>query len=93
MIIVNGTIRAQGSQFSLNEVEVVTATIDLTEVTNYRASPSASLQALNIPVYQREQVDYRLSLPESEFDRSISPSLPRPLISHVPESEIANGPA
>jgi NAD+ synthase (glutamine-hydrolysing) len=93
MIIVNGTIRAQGSQFSLNEVEVVTCTVDLEEVWAYRASPSRGLQALNIPPYHREKVDYRLSPPDNAFDRDIRPSPARPLVTHVPESEIANGPA
>lgn len=32
MIVVNGDIVAQGSQFSLNDVEVVTATVDIEEV-------------------------------------------------------------
>jgi NAD+ synthase (glutamine-hydrolysing) len=32
MIVVNGNIVAQGSQFSLNDVEVVTATVDIEEV-------------------------------------------------------------
>lgn len=32
MIIVNGRLVAQGSQFSLNDVEVVTATLDLEDV-------------------------------------------------------------
>lgn len=32
MIVVNGDLVAQGSQFSLNDVEVVTATVDIEEV-------------------------------------------------------------
>lgn len=32
MIVVNGDVVAQGSQFSLNDVEVVTATVDIEEV-------------------------------------------------------------
>jgi NAD+ synthase (glutamine-hydrolysing) len=32
MIVINGNIVAQGSQFSLNDVEVVTATVDIEEV-------------------------------------------------------------
>lgn len=32
MIVINGEIVAQGSQFSLNDVEVVTATVDIEEV-------------------------------------------------------------
>lgn len=32
MIVINGEIVAQGSQFSLRDVEVVTATVDIEEV-------------------------------------------------------------
>lgn len=32
MIVVNGDVVAQGSRFSLNDVEVVTATVDIEEV-------------------------------------------------------------
>lgn len=32
MIVVNGDVVAQGSQFSLNDVEVVTATVDIEDV-------------------------------------------------------------
>lgn len=32
MIVVNGDVVAQGSQFSLNDVEIVTATVDIEEV-------------------------------------------------------------
>lgn len=32
MIVANGNVMAQGSQFSLNDVEVVTATIDIEDV-------------------------------------------------------------
>ncbi len=38
MIAVNGQIVAQGSQFSLKDVEVVTATVDLEDVRSYRGS-------------------------------------------------------
>jgi NAD+ synthase (glutamine-hydrolysing) len=40
MIIVNGRVVAQGSQFSLLDVEVVTATVDLEDVRAYRSSKS-----------------------------------------------------
>lgn len=32
LIVVNGQVVAQGSQFSLSEVEVITATVDLDDV-------------------------------------------------------------
>lgn len=43
MIVVNGNIVAQGSQFSLNDVEVVTATVDIEEVGLFAFSRKHSL--------------------------------------------------
>jgi len=46
MIVCNGEILAQGDQFSLKDVDVITATIDLNDVSSYRASiPSFGVQA------------------------------------------------
>ena len=42
MIVINGEIVAQGSQFSLNDVEVVTATVDIEE-----AAPTGATQAVD----------------------------------------------
>ena len=38
MLALNGEIVGQGSQFSLDEVEVTTATVDLEDVRSYRGS-------------------------------------------------------
>ena len=38
IIAVNGEIVAQGKHFSLQDVEIVTATVDLNDVTTYRGS-------------------------------------------------------
>jgi NAD+ synthase (glutamine-hydrolysing) len=38
LIAVNGKILAEGSRFMLNEIEIITATIDLNEVASYRSS-------------------------------------------------------
>lgn len=43
---VNGQILCQGTQFSLNDVEVVTAVVDIEEVRSYRFAPSRGLQSL-----------------------------------------------
>eukprot|EP00898_Chlorokybus_atmophyticus_P003430 jgi/Chlat1/4088/Chrsp26S04007 len=40
-IVLNGDVVAQGSQFSLADVEVVTATIDLDQVSNFRGAISS----------------------------------------------------
>lgn len=44
MIVINGNIVAQGSQFSLDDVEVLTATVDIEEV----CTPLQLMQMLNV---------------------------------------------
>ncbi len=41
MIMKNGELLAQGSQFSVHDVEVITANIDLEEVRSFRAMTSS----------------------------------------------------
>ncbi|KAG7436735.1 Glutamine-dependent NAD(+) synthetase [Fusarium oxysporum f. sp. raphani] len=91
LIMVNGSIVAQGSQFSLDDVEVVTATVDLGEVRAYRFAPSRNFQAVQAPVYERIEVDF--SLGHEDLDLLRAPTAPRPARYHVPEEEIALGPA
>lgn len=61
MIAVNGHIIAQGSQFSMQDVEVVSATIDIEDVRAHRATSSRSMQAAGAERYQRIEVDFALS--------------------------------
>ncbi|KAI0734335.1 carbon-nitrogen hydrolase [Irpex lacteus] len=61
LIVVNGKVVAQGSQFSLNDVEVVTATVDLEDVRAHRAVSSRSMQAAAAERYERIKVDFALS--------------------------------
>lgn len=95
LIAVNGKIVAQGSQFSLKDVEVVTATVDLEEVRSYRAAVmSRSLQAAATDVrYKRIDVPTELARMQERFDPSVTPSTPRDVFYHTPEEEIALGPA
>lgn len=91
MIAVNGKIVAQGSQFSLQDVEVVTATVDLEDVRAHRATSSRSMQAAGARRYERIEVDFSLS---KEGTDSIL-GLDELLLSefqvhyHKPEEEIA----
>ncbi len=86
----NGEILAQGSQFSISDVEVVTATVDLTDVRSYRGSRmSGAVQA-----------SHATSIPQIYADFKITDSQNRPvtlpkthLNIHLPEEEIALGPA
>jgi NAD+ synthase (glutamine-hydrolysing) len=61
MIAANGRIIAQGSQFSLNDVEVVSATIDIEDVRAHRAKSSRSMQAAAANRYHRIEVPFALS--------------------------------
>jgi NAD+ synthase (glutamine-hydrolysing) len=89
MIMMNGKVVAQGSQFSLNDVEVVTATLDLEEVRSYRCLPSHGLQAINSPTYKRVEVDVSLSDPGEEVTVDVKPSSAIDIKYHKPEEEIA----
>jgi len=93
MVIVNGSIVAQGSQFGLSDVEVVTAVVDIEEVRQYRASPSRNFQSLSAPEYKRIEIDISLDHEGDDHDTSIFPSPPQDLHVHAPEEEIALGPA
>jgi NAD+ synthase (glutamine-hydrolysing) len=93
MIIINGKILAQGSQFSLQDVELVTATVDLEEVRTYRNSKSRNMQAIKQEKYERIEADISLSDDSEYADLSLAPSEeiePRFLL---PEQEISLGPA
>lgn len=89
MIAVNGRIIAQGSQFSLNDVEVVSATIDIEDVRAHRTKASRNMQAAASERYQRIEVPFALS--EDEPHKIVSPKGARSLdvAYHTPEEEIA----
>ncbi|MYG00388.1 NAD(+) synthase [Candidatus Poribacteria bacterium] len=86
----NGEILAQGSQFSLNDVEVITATVDLSDVRSYRGSRmSGAVQAsrgINIP---QTNVDFKIS---DSTKRDVTVPMEN-LNIHSPDEEIALGPA
>ena len=93
MIIANGSIKAQGSQFSRNDVEVITATVDLEEVRRYRCSISRGMQAVR-PVEQYRRIDvtrFSTSLQEDDcYKTDLTPNCPAKIL--TPEEEMA-GPA
>jgi NAD+ synthase (glutamine-hydrolysing) len=93
MVVVNGEVVAQGSQFSLNDVEVVTATIDIEEVRAYRSQISRGMQSINAPTYQRIETDFSLGAISFDFDLNVAPSTPIPVRIHKPEEEIARSAA
>lgn len=93
MIIVNGKVVAQGSQFSLNDVEVVTATVDLEDVRSFRCSPSRGLQASKAEPYTRIEANMRLSELPAGPVTEVFPSPEVSIFHHAPAEEIALGPA
>ncbi|KAL5492179.1 QNS1 [Sanghuangporus weigelae] len=93
MIAANGRIIAQGSQFSLNDVEVVTATLDLEDVRAHRAKASRSMQAAEAERYHRVEVPFALSDPMTMDVLDVEGYRNFQLRYHKPEEEIALGPA
>ena len=89
MIIVNGDVVAQGSQFSLTDVEVITATVDLEDVRSFRCTPSRGLQATHAPAYERIEVDASLSAESVQVDPNIGKATVRPPHFHKPEEEMS----
>ena len=90
LIAVNGEIVAQGSQFSLNEVEVVTATVNLEDVRSKRGAViSRMVQASQSDPVPRVSADFDLTTEDSFHP----PSAPIDVTYLTPEEEIAYGPA
>lgn len=92
MIAMNGNVLCMGSQYSLKEVEVMTATVDLSEVTRYRlGTPSRGILA------ERSLQDrYKIiDIPDFKLKLDTVGQLTMPIqveFNHV-ETEIANIPA
>lgn len=92
MIVVNGEVRAQGSQFSVQDIDVVVANVDIDDVRSYRASISSrSDQASEASPIERIVVDFALGGGEDEMSTMTTP--PIKLRVHKPEEEIGMGPA
>jgi len=86
----NGDILAQGSQFSINDVEVITATVDLSDVRSYRGSRmSGAVQASQTIDIPQIEVDYKI---EDGAKRDATVPMDN-LNIHTPDEEIALGPA
>ncbi|XP_045492583.1 glutamine-dependent NAD(+) synthetase [Colias croceus] len=90
-VAVNGDIVSRGLQFSLQDVEVVTATIDLEDIRSYRAKKrSRSHLAASSSPFPRITVDFALSDNE-DIHLIANPAIEWQYLS--PEEEIAMGPA
>lgn len=91
LIAVNGDVVAQGSQFALTDVEVITATVDLDCVRSYRAySASRGVQAAESPLIPIIKLPWFMS----NGSVLITPTPPlKKVFLYTPEEEIAYGPA
>ncbi|KAJ3703849.1 hypothetical protein LUZ61_007554 [Rhynchospora tenuis] len=91
-IAVNGDVVAQGSQFSLKDVEVLTALVDLDAVSSYRGSSSSFRQQAS---YNTSTVPY-VKVPQKlcqKFKLGTCPTAPVEVKYHLPQEEIAFGPS
>eukprot|EP00127_Corallochytrium_limacisporum_P003787 Clim_evm1s153 gene=Clim_evmTU1s153 len=89
MIYMNGRNLAQTSQFSLQDIEVITATVDLSEVHSYRGkSASRNIQASTARAFCR--IDCEMRLCQETYAK---PTPPRDIFYHTPQDEIRLGPA
>lgn len=95
MVLANGKVFAQGSQFSLSPVEVTTATISIESVRSYRSSISRNLQAAKQEDFPRVDCDLRLchSADEVYFSNKVEVSKEIDLRILDPMEEIANAEA
>ncbi|KAJ3316371.1 glutamine-dependent NAD(+) synthetase [Blyttiomyces sp. JEL0837] len=95
LIVINGQVVAQGSQFFLEDVEVITAAVDLDKVRTFRGSISRSLQAASSQSYTREIVnDFSVSHdPVQSFEDNVKETMAISVHFHTPEEEIRLGPA
>ena len=91
MIALNGRIIAQGSQFSLTDVEVISATIDIEDVRAHRARSSRSMQAAGAERYHRIEASIALSGGKFDVIEELNRPSTRPyeVRYHTPEEEIA----
>ncbi|EGP86053.1 unnamed protein product [Zymoseptoria tritici ST99CH_1A5] len=95
LILNSGKVLAQGSQFSLRDVEVKTAIVDLDEIWAYRTSRSRAMQANDPKVHRLERIQVDFNLCEDSEIPQPTARLTEEIetIYHSPEEEIAYGPA
>lgn len=91
-IVVNGNMVAQGSQFSLKDVEVVVAQVDLDAVASFRGSISSFQEQASSSRPKVSSVAVPVSLCQP-FNLKMSLSGPLKVKYHLPEEEIAFGPS
>lgn len=92
LILNNGKILAQGSQFSLKDVEVLISTVDLDDIWSSRSSRSRDAQAGRAEQYHRVQIEFAMTTAQGAHSGSYKLAEPVEARYHKPEEEIALGP-
>lgn len=90
LVAINGDVVAQGAQFSLNDVEVITATLDLEDVRSYRGETCQPNMESEHKLCHRVKVDFSLSGVDDVY---LPTHQPITWHYHTPEEEISLGPA
>ncbi|KAJ2166176.1 glutamine-dependent NAD(+) synthetase [Coemansia sp. RSA 518] len=94
MILANGVVLAMSSQFSIADVDVQVATVDLGAVRAFRAArTSRSMQAARATPYPRAKAECALAVELGDFDNSVRPTDPIAVRYNTPSEEINLGPA
>ncbi|XP_034536588.1 glutamine-dependent NAD(+) synthetase [Notolabrus celidotus] len=90
LVAINGDVVAQGAQFSLTDVEVITATLDLEDVQSYRGEFCQPNLEIEHKLCHRVKVDFSLSTADDIY---LPTHQPITWCFHTPEEEISLGPA
>ena len=100
VIVKNGGVLAQAPQFSVRDVEVVTATVDLDDVRSFRAAVSSMQQQASDMASDQRRAVRRIPVdkwlgPSADAALLLVPTSPPPggVRYHSPEEECAFGPA
>ena len=93
LILTNGKIIAQGSQFSLQDVEVLTRTVDLDDIWSSRSARSRAAQSMKAPQYHRVEIAFAMTSAEGSHAGLFRAASTIEARYHKPEEEIALGPA
>jgi NAD+ synthase (glutamine-hydrolysing) len=103
IIVCNGKLLAQAPQFDVQDVCVITATVDLDEVRSYRASlPSFGIQAARQQQHDSPNHSIQIDCPDVHLLLSVNghasggialTTMPKALVGSTPEEECCLGPA
>jgi NAD+ synthase (glutamine-hydrolysing) len=88
LICQNGQVVARGSQFSLDQVQVITATVDLEQVRSYQRSVSSRCMQATTEKDVYPRITFDLDVCSVNYKDLKNVCKPIPLVFHTPEEEI-----